>query len=55
MKRMNVWWSAVAGVILVAGVWVTVGASQTASKASYKRLSGPQTKKPRRVAVSRRL
>src|ERR1700674_3723089 len=56
MRRMNVWWLAVMGLILMVGSWVAVGASQTRpqssaapttpSNALYKRLSGPQTQNP---------
>ncbi len=46
MKRRNIWWLAVPGLILVAGLWVGCGPSQTASSTSFKRLSGPQTKNP---------
>src|ERR1700694_5082189 len=47
MRRINVRWAAVIGLIPVVGLWIAIGAAQTKpSKASYKRLSGPQTKNP---------
>src|ERR1700687_3602398 len=47
MRRINVRWAAVIGLIAVLGLWVTAGSSQTtAAKVASKRWSGPQTKNP---------
>ena len=42
MKRIHLWWSAGMGLILVAGLWVGLGPSQTQaqSKTAYKETVG---------------
>src|SRR5216683_2182962 len=48
MRRVNIKWPVVTGLIATAGLWVGVAASQSTppAKAPSKRLSGPHTKNP---------